>query len=171
MASPNDSLRKANGYKLFPSAFQGGGFHAVTAYDIDGDGKDEVFVADWGSQTFWMIDIGNKALADIDSTDFYKLADYRSLFTTTPDPLQPSSLQVADMNGNGMPEFYSGLGPWNNGGHEAQTIARVEYKGGDAKLASSWQTEVVYQDTVNHILPRQILAAGDMTGNGKQELV
>ena len=171
MASPGDSLRKANGYKLFPFAYGGGGFHAVASYDIDGDGNQEVFVSDWVSQSFWMIEIGSNAVADIDSSAFYKLADFKSLFTTPPDPNFPGSLQVADMNGNGMPEFYSGLGPWNNAGNEAESVVRVEYKGGDPTSAASWEAEIVYQDTVNHLLPRMILAAGDISKNGKQELV
>ena len=170
MASPKDSARMANGYKAFPAAFQGGGFRSVVAYDIDHDGKDEVFVADWGSWKFWMIKLGNKAVADIDSTDFYPLTDNQTLFgTPPPNPLFASCLQVADMNGNGKPEFYSGLGPWID--HGAQSVVRVEYLGGDPKSAASWHHEIVYQDTVHTLVPRQVLAAGDITGNGKQELV
>lgn len=170
MASPLDSTRMVNGYKAFPAAYRGGGFRAVKAYDIDGDGKDEVFVADWASYKFWMIDIGTKPLADIDSTDFYPLADFTALFgTPLPDPSYAACLQVADMNGNGRPEFYAGLGPWGTTG--AQSVVRAEYQGGDPKSPASWQAAIVYQDTTHHINPRQVLAAGDITGNGKQELV
>ncbi len=170
MGSPTDSARMANGYKAFPAAYRGGGYRSVVAYDIDHDGKDEVFVADWGSWQFWMIDIGNKALADIDSTDFYPLADHRELFgTPMPDPLYAACLQVADMNGNGKPEFYSGLGPWGTTG--GRSVVRVEYQGGDPTAKASWAEAIVYQDTTNNIVPRQVLAAGDITGNGKQELV
>jgi hypothetical protein len=174
MASPLDSLRMANGYKALPYLFGGGGWHADKSFDIDGDGRDEVFVADWNAVgvpdkgcRFWMIDIGNKDVVDIDSSDFYLLADFRSLFSTEPDPLYPSSLQEVDVNGNGRPEFYTGLGPWGG----AQAVARVEYTGGDPKLAASWEAQLVYQDTTNHMFPRQVLTANDITGNSKQEIV
>jgi hypothetical protein len=172
MASPSDSLRKAHGYKLYPAAYGGGAWHGVTAFDIDGDGKDEVFVSDWGSQSLWMVDLGTKAVGAIDSTNFYKLIDYKTLsgLPKPPvDPMYPAALQKADMNGNGKEEFYTGIGPWGTTG--GQSVVRIEYQGGDPKLPASWKQEIVYQDTVNHLNARQVLAAGDMTGNGKQELV
>jgi hypothetical protein len=171
MASPNDSTRMANGYKAFPAAYGGGAWHGVTAFDIDGDGKDEVFISEWGSQSLWMVDLGTKTVADIDSTCFYKLTDYKTLVGQPPavDPVYPAALQKADMNGNGKEEFYTGVGPWGTTG--GQSVVRIEFQGGDPKLAASWKQEIVYRDTATHLNPRQVLAAGDMTGDGKQELV
>jgi hypothetical protein len=171
MASPTDSIRMANGYKAYPAAFNGG-FHGVTAFDIDGDGKDEIFVADWFNAAFWMIDIGNKAVADIDSNDFHKLANVADLFSGwpfVPNPMFPQALQHADMNGNGKEEFYAGSGPYGTTG--GQSVIRIEYQGGNPTLPASWHQEVVYQDTTYHLTPRQVLAAGDLNGNGKEELV
>ena len=108
---PNDSIGRAKGYTLLPYNFFGC-WHAAKGYDIDKDGREEVFIADWGNGTqglrYWMIKLkANQTVASLDSTNFYELGNIRSLFSEPyPDPLHPMSLEIADMDGNGKAELY-----------------------------------------------------------------
>lgn len=167
MAWLADSLRRVNGYPMLPANF-GGCRHNVMAYDIDADGKDEIFMFDSydgaRGRRLWMVDIGTKSIANLDSTDFTELLNLRDISVGT-GTLTAGGAALADMDNDGKIEIYAGSTT------AVGIIFRVNFLGGNPKTKTNWQPEVIYQDSLSNVRFGEVLIGNDMDGNGKKELV
>jgi len=145
------------------------------AYDIDGDGREEVYLPTWygasvaeNSTKIHMVcyDAGSNT-SEIDSANVVTF-DLRSV-TGDPDPTQDYSANTlgygyGDLDGNGKENLYfSGIYFGDDIGFN---IVSMEYQGGDKRDPANWVLSMVYKgqaDIMESITIRDSLGSVDTT--------
>ncbi len=184
---PDTSTHKQN---LYLYNTDGVSYFGGFAYDIDKDGRDEVYLptnvcsdpTKLGKVVGICYDSPSTPI-QIDSTNIFEI----NFTNVNTDSAAMWGYGYGDIDGNGKPNLYFSTASL---GH---TILSAEFQGGDKKNPANWVTSVLYRgdstvysmtikDSLSHIdtiatkydffFPSKIFAEGmDADGNGKEDLV
>ncbi|MGB2870081.1 MAG: FG-GAP-like repeat-containing protein [Bacteroidota bacterium] len=122
--------------KLFLAPADGVALFGGMAYDIDGDGRDEIYLPSYAS-TAGIVDMisyaQGQSTAEIDSANNDTKLSLVSLIGAT----SAFGYGYGDINGNGKKEIYiSTVYPYN--------LVSLEFQGGDKRNTANWTSRVVY---------------------------
>lgn len=127
-------------------------------YDFDGDNKKELVIGDIHGKIFIITYDASKGFTDFGSSAWTYLLKL-------PDVLENGFLRsgiAADLDQDGKMDIY-----YND--MTAKAVLDLEYQGGPVTDPNSWQATKIY--TGHKLVLGYISPAGDLDGDGKQELV
>ena len=105
---------------------------AGTAFDVDGDGRDEVYLPTFEKGYLDMIHYEQgQSTAEIDSSNVFRLD------MTSVSGANQFGIGYGDLDGNGKPNIYIGGGYGHN-------VISAEFEGGDKTDPANWKLSVVY---------------------------
>lgn len=130
------------------------------AYDIDGDGADEIFFGGYYNPKIYIFDNTGDA-STLSSSDFHVIADWTGIAT-----YGSIDWVMGDLDENSKPELYVT-------GYPGYDVVCYEFTGTDATSASDYTMYIVYDDneTGNGGAQPLFIPSTDLDGDGTTELI
>ena len=154
--------------KPAPKHFYGkGALHALDAADLDGDGRDELYIGAVETSLLYVVTKPTGDITEVDTTDFYFIGHIEHPDYEPGTGWMPGGT-LGDLDGDGKMEFIGSAS-----GTVGCGVNAWEYQGGDVTDASNWQYSYVALDLGwgKDFFIYGIDFAEDMDGDGKGEIV
>ncbi|MEI6257247.1 MAG: FG-GAP-like repeat-containing protein [Planctomycetota bacterium] len=146
----------------FATGVSTGGFDAVTVGDLNGDGKPDLAVANFQSDSVSVL--LNTTPAGAQTPTYTPPASFATATA-------PSSVSIGDLNGDGKPDLAIGNFYYNSGGSPETSSSTVNLLLNTTATASTAPTYVAQQVTFTAGARPRFVSLADLNGDGKVDLV